>query len=157
VAAGNLRAAQDGKPLAGPKELLPTQIGKVTLYKEDEPPTVGERLAVKGMLAAAGISYEPGQEGGQIPALLQHLKDLAARSGGAPPLPEAPDSNQIDALLGLGGNQQFREVAKSHDRLKQDLEQWRTAGEKREQREDTWRELGRLLRHAEGLPVVTTV
>ena len=40
LAAGNIRAAQDGKDLAGPKELPATQIGKVTLYKEDEPPTV---------------------------------------------------------------------------------------------------------------------
>ena len=38
LAAGNIRATQDGKDLAGPKELPPTQIGKVTLYKEDEPP-----------------------------------------------------------------------------------------------------------------------
>ena len=83
LAAGNIRAAQDGKDLTGPKELPPTQIGKVTLYKEDEPPTVGQRLAVKGLLTAAGIAYEPGQEGAQIPALLQQLKDLAGRAGGA--------------------------------------------------------------------------
>ena len=30
-AAGNIRATQDGKTLDGPKELPPTQIGKVTL------------------------------------------------------------------------------------------------------------------------------
>ena len=39
LAAGNIRAAQDGKDLGGPKELPQTQIGKVTLYKEDAPPT----------------------------------------------------------------------------------------------------------------------
>ena len=50
LAAGNIRAAQDGKDLGGPKELPPTQIGKVTLYKEDEPPSVSQRLAVKGLL-----------------------------------------------------------------------------------------------------------
>ena len=47
LAAGNIRAAQDGKDLAGPKELPPTQIGKATLYKEDDPPSVGQRLAVR--------------------------------------------------------------------------------------------------------------
>ncbi len=157
LAAGNLRAAQDGSPLAGPRELPPTQIGKATLYKEDEPPTVRERLAVKGLLTAAGVSYEPGQEGAQIPALLQHMKELALRTGGAPPLPEVPDVDHVDALLSLSGNQQFREVANSHDRLTKDLDEWRAAGEKREQRESEWRDLGRLLRHADGLPVAETV
>ena len=157
MASGNIRAAQDGKPLAGPKELPPTQIGKVTLYKEDEPPTVGQRLAVKGLLAAAGIPYEAGQEGAQIPALLQRLKDLAGRAGGPPPLPESPDTAHIDALLALGGNQLFRGVADDHERLSKDLERWRMADQQREKREAEWRDLHRLLRHAEDLPIAGSV
>jgi hypothetical protein len=157
LASGNIRAAQDGKPLAGPKELPQTQIGKVTLYKEDEPPTVGQRLAVKGLLTAAGIAYEAGQEGSQIPALLQRLKDLASRSGGLPPLPEPPDTDHIDALQALGGNQLFRAVAKDHDRLSDDLERWRAADQQRERRETGWHDLQRLLRHAEDLPIASTV
>ena len=99
----NIRAAQDGKDLGSPKELPQTQIGKVTLYKEDAPPSASQRLAVRGLLTAAGSPYEPGQEGAQLPALLQQLKDLAARAGGAPPLPEAPDTDHLDALLALAG------------------------------------------------------
>ena len=157
LAAGNIRAAQDGKDLAGPKELPQTQIGKVTLYKEDEPPTVGQRLAVRGLLTAAGIAYEAGQEGAQIPALLQRLKDLAGRAGGPAPLPEAPDTDHLDALLALGGNQRFRAVADDHDRLSGDLDRWRAADRQREKREADWEHLQRLLRHADGLPVATSV
>jgi hypothetical protein len=157
LAAGNIRAAQEGKALTGPKELLPTQVGKVTLYKEDEPPSVGQRLAVKGLLAAAGVPYETGQEGAQIPALLQRLKDLAGRAGGPPPLPEPRDTDHIAALLVLGGNQQFRAVADGHDRLRKDLDQWRSANQQREKREAEWKDLERLLRHAEGLPIVTAI
>jgi len=157
LAAGNIRATQDGKDLAGPRELPPTQIGKVTLYKEDEPPTVGQRLAVKGLLTDAGIAYQPGQEGAQIPALLQRLKDLAARAGGAPPLPDPPDTDHVDALAALAGNQLFRAVADDHERLKTDLERWRAAEQRREQRETRWRELERLLRHAEGVPIADRV
>ncbi len=40
---------------------------------------MSQRLAVKGLLTAAGIPYEAGQEGAQISALLQRLKDLAER------------------------------------------------------------------------------
>jgi hypothetical protein len=157
LGSGNIRAAQDGQPVTGPKELPPTQIGKATFYKEDEPPTVPERLAVRGLLTAAAIPYEPGQEGAQIPALLQRLRDLAARSGGPPPLPAPPDTAHLDALLALGGNQQFREVASSQERLAKDLEQWRTADQRREKRETAWRDLERLLRHADGLPVAAEV
>lgn len=157
LAAGHIRAGQDGKDLVGPKELPPTQIGKVTLYKEDEPPTMAQHLAVRSLLTAAGVAYEPGQEGAQIPALLQQLKDLAERAGGAPPLPEPPDVEHIDALLALGGNQRFRAVADDHEHLSQDLEHWRAADQKREKRETEWHDLQRLLRHATGLPVEETV
>ena len=154
---GNIRADQDGKPLAGPKELPPTQIGKVTIYKEDEPPTVAQHLAVKGLLTVAGILYDPGQEGHQIPALLQRLKDLASRSGGPPPLPEPPNVEHIDGLLSLGGNQLFRAVADDHDRLSQDLARWSAVEQQREKRESQWQDLQRLLRHAESLPIAGTV
>ncbi|MDP1806501.1 MAG: hypothetical protein Q8K72_15100, partial [Acidimicrobiales bacterium] len=157
LAAGNIRAAQDGKDLTGPKELPQTQIGKVTLYKEDEPPTVGQRLAVKGLLGAAGIVYAPGQEGAEIPALLQRLKDLAARAGGAPPLPHPADTSHLDAMLAIGGNQRFRAVADDHERLSDDFDRWRSADQQREKREDAWLKLQRLLRHADGLPVAASV
>jgi hypothetical protein len=154
LAAGNIRATQDGKGLTGPKGLPPTQIGKVTLYKEDDPPTTPQRMAVRGLLGDASIPYETGQEGAQIPALLQRLKDLGVRAGGPPPLPASPDTDHIDALLALGGNQLFRSVADDHARLSEDLERWRAADQQREKREAEWKELERLLRHAEGLPIV---
>lgn len=153
LAGGHVRAAQDGKDLAGPRDLPPTQIGKVTLYKEDPPPTMAQQLALRSLLTGAKVPYEPGQEGPQIPAMLQQLKDLAVRAGGGPPLPEPPNVDHINALLAGGGNQRFRSVADNHDRLSRDLEQWRAAGLKREKRETEWREMNRLLRHAEGLPI----
>jgi hypothetical protein len=157
LTAGNIRAAQDGKELTGSKELLPTQIGKTTFYKEDEPPTMEQRLKLRGLLTTAAIQYEPGQEGAQIPALLQRLKDLAGRAGGAPPLPEPAGTGHLDALLALGGNQRFRAVANDHERLSEDLQRWRTAEQQREKRERRWQELQRLLRHAHELPVAATV
>lgn len=156
-AAGNVRVAQDGKDLGSPKELLQTQIGKATFYKEDAPPTAPQRLAVRGLLTAAGIPYEPGQEGAQLPALLQQLKDLAARAGGTPPLPQAPDTDHLAGLLTLAGNQRFRQVADEHERLSADLERWRAAATRREKREKEWHNLERLLRHSDGLQVAEAI
>ncbi len=157
ISAGNIRAAQDGKELAGPKELPPNQIGRATFYKEDEPPTLEQRLKLRSLLTAAGIQYQPGQEGTQIPALLQRLKDLAARAGGAPPLPELVVTDHLDALLALGGNQRFRAVADDNEQLGENLQRWRSADQRREKREQRWQELQRLLRHAHGLPVASSV
>lgn len=157
LAAGNIRAALDGKDLGGPKELLQTQIGRVSLYKEDEPPSVSQRLAVKGLLTASGVAYEAGQEGAQISALLQRLKDLAGRAGGPPPLPQGPDTAHIDALFALSGNQRFRAVADDHDRLSADLDAWRAVDQQRAKRETEWAELQRLARHAEGLAVASQI
>jgi len=157
LAAGNIRAAQDGRELTGPKELPQTQIGKVTLYRDETPPNMEQRLKVRGLLTSAAIAYEPGQEGAQISALLQHLKGLAARAGGVPPLPDAPNTDHLDALLALGGNQRFRDVADDRDRLNDELDRWRVAGQQREKRESEWHDVQRLLRHADGLPVAAKV
>jgi hypothetical protein len=157
LAAGYIRAQQEGKALSGPKELLPTQIGKTTFYKEDPPPTVEQRLQVKKLLTDAGIAYEVNAEGPRIPALLQHLKDLASRAGGEPPLPSPPSTEQIDALQALGGNRQFREVADAHQELGKLLERWQSADDQCAKRQTAWNELQRLRHHADGLPIDTRV
>ncbi|MFX1818451.1 BREX system P-loop protein BrxC [Pseudarthrobacter sp. CC4] len=156
-AAGNISATQDGKDVAGPKELPQTQIGKVTLHRDETPPTMDQRLKVRGLLTAAGIAYEAGQEGPQIPALLQELKNLAAQAGGLPPLPEPPDTAHLDGLLVVGGNQRFRDTADLHDQLRANLEDWQLAGSRRSKREAQWQSLHRLLRHAQGLPIAVSV
>ena len=77
LASGNVRAEREGQKVAGPKELPATHIGKANFYKEDEPPTLKERLAVKGLLTEAGVSFVPGEESAAISGLLQHLAELA--------------------------------------------------------------------------------
>jgi hypothetical protein len=157
LAGGHIRAEQDGVRLNSAKELQPLQIGKTTFYKEDQPPTMKERLAVKGLLTEANVKYEPGQESNAIPALLQKLTGLADSAGGPPPLPTGPNTSYITALQAMAGNGQFRAVAERYDQIRSDLQIWRKAAERMPQREAEWSELGRLLRHAEGLPVASEV
>jgi hypothetical protein len=151
LANGNIRAEREGQPVAGAKELPATQIGKATFYKEDEPPSTSERMAVRGVLTEAKVPYTTGQEGAAISGLLQHLADLAARAGGPAPLPEAPDTKHIEGLTALAGNQQFRAVAQTAEQLRQDITIWSSASEKRASREAAWAKLDRLLDHAGSL------
>ena len=131
LASGNIRAERDGHPVDGPKELPATQIGKATFFKEDEPPTKQEQLAVRGVLTEAKVPYTAGKEGAAISGLVQHLFDLAARAGGPPPLPEPPDTSHLDGIAALAGNQQVREVAKHAEQLRQDIKTWSVESEQR--------------------------
>jgi hypothetical protein len=153
LATQHIRAAQEGKALTSQKQLEPRQIARTTFYKEDPPPSATQRMAVRGLLTTAEIKYENGQEQVQIPALLQHLIDLAAAAGGQPPLPQAPDTAHIRDLQALSGNQQFHAVADAHSQLKDDLEAWRTNSEAVQYRQKAWTDLESLLRHAQALSV----
>jgi hypothetical protein len=153
LAGRNIRAVQDGAHLNGPKELPTNQIGRAVFHKEDEPPDMNQRLAVRSLLGKAGLPFEPHKEGEKIPALLQRLKDLAAAAGGPAPLPAPPDPAQLDELLTLGGNQQVRAVAEAATPLRENLERWQAAAAQRGKREERWRDLQRLLGHATGLNV----
>jgi len=152
LANGNVRAERESQPIAGPKELPATQIGKATFFKEDEPPSTSERMAVRGVLAEAKVvSYTPGQEGAAISGVLQHLVDLAKSAGGNAPLPEAPNTAHIDDLRALAGNEQFRAVAHASEQLRQDIGVWSSASEKRADREAAWARLDRLFDQAGAL------
>lgn len=153
LASGNTRAERDNHPVEGPKELPATQIGKSTFFKEDEPPTKQEQLAVRGVLTEAKVAYTSGKEGAAISGLVQHLLDLAAHAGGAPPLPEPQDTAHLQGIAALAGNQQVRAVAEHAEQLRQDIKTWSVAGEQRAQREAAWSTLDRLLLHAVQLEV----
>lgn len=148
LATGNTRAERDNHLVDGPKELPATQIGKTTFFKEDEPPTKQEQLAVRGVLTEAKVAYTADKEGGAISGLVQHLLDLAAHAGGPAPLPAPPDTSHLAGIAALAGNQQVRAVAEQAERLRQDIRTWSSAGEQRAARESTWRMLERLLQHA---------
>ena len=157
LANGNIRATRDGKPVQGAKELPAPQIGQATFCKEDQPPTVTERIAVRGLLAETAVPYVPEHEGAAISGLLQHVRELADRAGGSPPLPSAPNASHIEHLQGLAGNQQFRAVADAVEQLRDDIERWSAARDLRPDRESAWARLDQLLDHASSLDVVREI
>jgi hypothetical protein len=76
---------------------------------------------------------------------------LASGAGGAPPLPEPPDTSVIDELLAMVGNQQFRAVAQKSEVLHFNIQEWNSIGESRGHREVEWEKLNRLLRHGDSI------
>ena len=135
-----------------------TQIGKVTLYKEDEPPTRRQRLAVRGLLDRGGNLLRAGSGGraapcppsaAQGPRRPRRRAAAPSRATGHRPPRRAAGARAETSASG--------QVADEHERLSADLERWRAADQQREKRETEWRDLQRLLRHADGLPVAEAV
>ena len=157
LTSGNVRAERDGHPVDGPKELPATQIGKATFFKEDDPPTKQEQLAVRGVLTEAKVPYTAGKEGTAISGLVQHLLDIAARAGGPPPWPAPPDTSHIVNIGSLVGNQQVRAVAQNAEQLRQDSKTWSAAAAQRPSREQAWSTLDRLLAHAGALDLTASI
>ena len=158
LAAGNIRAAQDGKDLGGPKELPQTQIGKVTLYKEDAPPTcaAAPRRARAPDRGRESPTSRVRRERSSLPSS-SSSRTLPPAPAVRRPFPKHRTPTTSTRCWRSAGNQRFRQVADEHERLSADLERWRAAAARREKRETAWRDLERLLRHADGLPVAEAV
>ena len=153
IASGHIRAAQDNGPVRDARSLPPTQIRKATFFKENEPPSMTEQLEVRGVLSAAKVNFENGEEGAAIGDALAKLRALAAEAGGQPPLPEAPSVEHINELSVLAGNEQMRAVAQASEHLRQDSAEWQRLAAERKVKEQAWNRLDRLLGHAVALPL----
>lgn len=151
--ANYIGAKRDGLPVEGVGAVPPRQVGVHTFFKEEPPPTANERMAVRGLLTKAAVKYTADQEAAAIPALLQHLRDLASRAGGDRPLPEVPVSPLIEELASSSGNRQIREAAAAHEQLAELLDTWGHSAKIREGRVARWHEMERLLRHAGVMPI----
>lgn len=151
VGTGNVAAKNAGVPVGGAKEIAPSQVGVHTFFKEDDPPSLNQRMAVRNLLTEAGVEWETEREGVALPALFQHLRELAGQASGAAPLPDPPSLELLDGLAGMTGNHQLKEVADSHGELKQLLQTLGRAAGLRSSRMEAWAVVQRLLAHAVGL------
>ena len=158
LAAGNIRAAQDGKDLGGPKELPQTQIGKVTLYKEDAPPSAsaaprrarapdrGRDLLRAGSGGSAAPCPPPAAQG---PCRPRRRCAAPSRSHRTPTTSTRCWRSQETSASARSPT--ITSASAPTSNAGEPLQQ------RREKRETAWRDLERLLRHADGLPVAEAV
>lgn len=154
VAGGFLRATRGGQPQKA-TDISRAQIGQTDFFSEGVTVTTTQRVGVRGLCQQIGLPCKAGEEALAVPELLKRLAELAAEAGGSPPLPAPPNSDHIAHLRSLGGNEQLVEVYNQRERLLADYRQWSEARNKRDQRLHAWRHIQNLLRHADGLPMVS--
>lgn len=122
------------------------KIGLCTFRPESTVVTVGQRVAVRGLLDAAGVPFEKEREHLALSALLDRLEAAAREAGGEPPAPAAPAVPGIADLRQRSGNDLLVALA-GRAAEKTALDTWRAAAKTREERMPRWRLAERLVAH----------
>jgi hypothetical protein len=156
VSAGLTTATHQGKVVAG-KELNHQNIGPVAFRGEIAVITANQRKDLRKLFQDAGISSKSNEESLAAVKFLDFLRDLAERAGGDAPAPAHPDVAHLKHLQSLSGNEQLVAIHVDTKRLNADRERWSKAADMIAQLLPRWRELERLLSHAEGLPIRAAV
>lgn len=143
--AGQVRVTgEDGKPVSLP-DLPRAKLGTCTFRAETTVITVGQRLAVAGLLQDSETPFEKNQEAFALTALLDRLEAAAAAAGSDAPAPAAQSVPNIAALRSLSGNDLLAALAASAPDLKQRLKAWKQTAQAIAARMPTWRLAERLV------------
>lgn len=151
VAAGQVRATQNGKPVERAR-LDQTKIGVTDFRIEATVVSASQRIALRTLYLAVGIKCQANEEPSKAEAFLGAMVDLANGAGGAPPLPPRPSTAHIRDLQNLSNNEQLVAIFNQADRLSNEAADWRAREGLAEERLPRWRVLQELLAHAQGFP-----
>lgn len=151
LASEHLRATHNGVRLKA-EQLDQAKISVTEFRVESATIEVAQRLQLRKLYQLAAIPYKSKQEAAAAPLLLTTLLDLASAAGGEAPLPPHPNTADIVELQSLAGNEQLLAILARYDELQSNIEKWRKAKELADKRLPAWRNLVKLMQHAEGQP-----
>ena len=146
---GHLKAERNGRPVAT-AELDQTAIAKTRFRPEKVRLNSQQRVALRGLFGKLGVRTKSGEEGMRAPQFLVALQGLAARAGGAAPLPAIPDIRFVEDLSRLTGNEQLAAILEAKAEIEAAVTEWTRLAERVEERRKTWDMAVALCRHAEG-------
>jgi hypothetical protein len=143
--AGQVRVTgEDGKTASLP-DLPRAKLGTCTFRAETTVITIGQRLAVAGLLQDSKTAFEKNQEAFALTALLDRLETAAAAAGGEAPAPAVPSVPDMARLRSLSGNELLAALAASASDLKQLLNGWKQTAQTIATRLPKWKLAERLV------------
>jgi hypothetical protein len=152
LVAGLIRALNDKGQPVDPKELERRNIGKTTFKQEATTITAPQRIQIRKVMQKLGLAnIKQGEELMRVPGFLQKLTELAQSAGGDAPLPVRPNTQSIDEVRLMQGNEQLLAIYNKRDELTANIDQWDATAKKIQERLPLWRSLQNLLKHANGL------
>lgn len=149
----HLRATHKGMTLS-PGQLDQAKISVTDFRSETTTLNAKEKIRLRKLYQAVGISSHPGEEIVKAPTFLTRLVELAGNASGEPPMPTRPATAHLDTLRGFGGAEQLAEILKQHDTLAQQAKDWAKLEELSTKRRSAWDTLCTLLKHADAIPEV---
>ena len=124
LVAGLIRVEDDhGKPI-DPRELERKTIGKVKFKVEAVTVTTMQRLKVRKLLQKIGLNAKQNEELSSVPQFLHKMLELAKDAGGEEPQPKMPDTQLLEDIRLLAGNEQLIALFNSRDELTQCIDTW---------------------------------
>lgn len=133
-------------------QLDQNKIAKAEFRVEQATLSVGDRLILRKLFQALGISCKSGEEAVRAGEFLASLSALAKKAGGEAPLPFAPATVEIDDIQRLVGNEQLVAIKDKAAEWEERIKDWTGTSDLIAQRLPAWDIVGRLARHAGNIP-----
>ena len=154
--AGHLRAMHKGTVMVL-GQLDQAKVSVTDFRSETVAIDVKGRIKLRKLFQDAGLTCKPEEEGAVAALFIEALDDLAAKAGGAAPLPACPKTTLLETIRALAGNEMLAALLKEHDELKKLREDWQERAKLAEKRLPAWETLEELVGHAKAIPEAATV
>ena len=146
----HVSATLNGAVLA-PGHVDQGKISKAEFRVEKVTLTVTERLAIRKVFQALGVSCKAGEELAKAPEFLDKLAALGRATGGDAPLPAAPSVDDVDDLRAKVGNDQLAGIRDKAADFEKRIGEWTKTKALVDARKPTWDIVERLAKHAQSV------
>ena len=133
-------------------QLDQNKIAKADFRVEHATLSVGDRLALRKLFQALGISCKSGEEAARAGEFLSGLITLGKSAGGEAPLPASPATTEIEDIQRLVGNEQLVAIKGKASEWENKIKTWTATRDLIAQRAPTWNLVQRLAKHAADIP-----
>ena len=128
-------------------QLDQNKIAKTDFRVEHATLTVGERLILRKLFQAMGLSCKSGEEAVRAGEFLSGLITLAKSAGGDAPLPLSPATTEIEDIQRLVGNEQLVAIKVKAPEWEDEITAWTATRDSMTKRLPTWNLVERLAKH----------
>lgn len=151
LATGHLRATDAGGHPLKAAGFDRSKLTQATFRVENITITSVQKIRIRGVFVALGLSGSPEQEAAVAPQVLPRLRTLAEAAGGAAPAPVVPTDPILDELAHASGNALLLALHDRGEAIKQLAAAWEATAKLIAARRPAWDELTRLLRLGQGM------
>jgi len=133
-------------------QLDQNKIAKADFRVEHAKLSVGDRLTLRKLFQALGISCKSGEENARAGEFLSGLIALAKAAGGDAPIPASPATTEIEDIQRRVGNEQLVAIKDKAAEWEDRIRAWAPTRDLIAKRTPAWEILGRLAKHAIDIP-----